>query len=115
MKRVLFRSVVLILICALFFFQAGSYLVVNHPEKSDAIVVLGGDAADNRYWRGMELLRSGYGQHLLLDANTGVTYGHSYADLAADFVARTAGPNAAQVSVCPITGDSTKDEAVQVN
>ncbi len=114
MKRLLVVLVVLILICALFFFQAGSFLVVNNPEKSDAIVVLAGDAADNRYWRGMELLRSGYGQHLLLDATTGITYGHSYAELAADFAARTAGANASQVSVCPITGDSTKEEAAQI-
>ena len=115
MKRPFVVLLLLILICALFFFEAGGYLVVNHPEKSDAIVVLGGAAADARYWHGLELLRAGYGQHLLLDANTGITYGHSFAELASDLVARTAGPNVAQVSVCPINGDSTKDEAVQVN
>jgi len=114
MKRLLVVIVVLILISALFFFQPDGYLVVNNPEKSDAIVVLAGDAADARYWHGMELLRSGYAQHLVLDATTGVTYGHSYTDLAADLVARTAGPNVSQVSVCSITGDSTKEEAVQV-
>ena len=113
MKRLLVGFGVVILICALLFFQAGSYLVVNNPEKSDAVVVLAGSEPDNRYWKGMELLRSGYAQHLVLDATTGVTYGHSYADLAADFVARTA-PTLAQVSVCPIPGDSTKEEAAQV-
>ncbi|HLI63924.1 MAG TPA: ElyC/SanA/YdcF family protein, partial [Terriglobales bacterium] len=65
-----------------------------------------------RYSRGMELLRDGYGKHLLLDATTAITYGHSYADLAADMVARTAGPFADEVSVCPIDGDSTKQEAI---
>jgi len=115
MKPLLVVLLVLILICALVFFQPGGYLVVNNPEKSDAIVVLAGGTPDDRYWRGMELLRSGYGQHLVLDATTDVVYGHSYPDLAADLVARTAGQNASQISVCPINGDSTKEEADQVN
>ena len=115
MKRLFLVLLALILICALVFFQPGGYLVVNNPEKSDAIVVLAGSEADNRYWRGMELLRSGYAQNLVLDATTGVAYGHSYPDLAADLVARCAGQNASQVSVCPINGDSTKEEADEVN
>jgi uncharacterized SAM-binding protein YcdF (DUF218 family) len=116
MKRLLAALVVLLLVCGLvfFFFLGGRYLVVNNFQKSDAIVVLAGDSADSRYFRGMELLRAGHGKHLLLDATTAVTYGHSYADLAADMVARTAGPYAAQVSVCPINGDSTKQEAIEV-
>ena len=117
MKRLLLVIVVLLLVCGLvfFFFLGGRYLVVNNFQKSDAIVVLAGDSADSRYYRGMELLRAGYGNHLLLDATTAVTYGHSYADLAADMVARTAGPYAAEVSVCPVNGDSTKQEATEVN
>ncbi len=116
MKRLaLVVVLVLILVGALVFFQPGGFLIVNNPQKSDAIVVLAGSEADDRYWQGMQLLRSGYGQHLILDATTQVAYGRSYADLAADLVARTAGPNASQVSVCPISGDSTKEEADQVN
>jgi uncharacterized SAM-binding protein YcdF (DUF218 family) len=115
MKRLLAVLIlVFVLICAFIFLQPGGFLIVNQPEKSDAIVVLAGSQADNRYWRGMELLRSGYGQHLVVDATTGVAYGHSYPDLAADLVARTAGKDARQVSVCTIEGDSTKEEADQV-
>ncbi len=116
MKHLIAIVVAVVLLFALIWFlQPGGQLIINNPEKSDAIVVLAGSEADARYWRGMELLRAGYGQHLLLDAVTGITYGHSLADLAREFVARTAGANAAQVSVCPVEGDSTKDEAPQVD
>jgi len=115
MKRLLALFVVLLLLCALVFFQPGGYLIVNHPEKSEAIVVLAGESADNRYLRGLELLRAGYGEHLVVDVTTGATYGHPYADLARDFIAHTAGQNLPQISVCTVDGDSTKDEAPQVN
>ncbi len=107
--------VLLLLGILIWFLQPGGQLVVNNAEKSDAIVVLAGSETDARYWRGMELLRAGYGQHLFLDAVAGVSYGHSLIDLARDFVNRTAGANAPQVSVCAVEGDSTKDEAPQVS
>ncbi len=115
MKIIWTIAVLAIVVCAVLFFQPGGFLVINNAEKADAIVVLGGDAADARYWRGLQLLREGYARHLFLDANTGMTYGHSYVDLAKDFVAKTAGRSAAQVSVCPIEGDSTKIESFQVD
>lgn len=114
MKRLLLVVVILIVIGAVLFVKGGSYLVVNNMRKSDAIVVLAGDEADARYYHGLKLLRQGYGQHLLLDATTTITYGHSYTELAADLVARTAGQDATRVIVCPIDGDSTKDESTQV-
>jgi uncharacterized SAM-binding protein YcdF (DUF218 family) len=114
MKRFLIIVLILMLIGAVFFVKAGSYLVVNNAQKSDAIVVLAGDEADDRYFRGLKLLRQGYGQNMLLDATTTITYGHSYTELAADLVARTAGREASRVIVCPIEGDSTKEESTQV-
>jgi hypothetical protein len=114
MRLLLIVAIVLFLVAAVFFFQGGSYLIVNHPEKSDAIVMLNGDQVDKRYWRGLELLRAGYGQHLIMDVGVGQIYGHSVKELAQDFITRTAGANASQVSLCPIDGDSTKDEAPQV-
>jgi hypothetical protein len=105
---------ILFLVAALLFFQPGGYLIVDHPVKSDAIVILNGDQIDHRYWRGMELLRAGYGQHLILDVGAGQIYGHPDAELAQDFINHTAGANLAQVSTCQIYGDSTKDEAPQV-
>jgi uncharacterized SAM-binding protein YcdF (DUF218 family) len=114
MRLLVILLVVVVAVCAFIFFQPGGYLIVNNPEKSDAVVVLGGDAADARYWRGMDLLRAGYARHMFVDATTGITYGHSYVDLAKDFIAHTAEANASQVTVCPIVGDSTKVEAQQV-
>src|SRR5581483_5958786 len=116
MKKLLILLLLIVFaVCAFIFLQSGKFLIVNDPQKSDAIVVLGGDSADQRYWRGMELLRAGYARHLFVDATTGIAYGHSFVDLAKDYVAHTAGPLAPQVSVCPIVGDSTKVEAQQVN
>ena len=116
MKRALTVLIALIVLCIVIWFALpGSQLIINDPEKSDAIVVLAGSEADSRYWLGMELLRANDGQHLFLDAVTGVTYGHSLADLARAFVDRTAGADAPRVSVCPVDGDSTKDEAPQVD
>jgi uncharacterized SAM-binding protein YcdF (DUF218 family) len=113
MRALIVIVVLLILAGALLFFQPGGYFVVNYPEKSDAIVILGGGQVDSRYWRGLELLRPGAGQHLVVDVLAGGTYGRRYTDLAADFIAHTAGDNASQVSICVIYGDSTKDEAPQ--
>jgi len=116
MKRFFTIVVAIFVLCFVVWFALpGSQLIVNKPETSDAIVVLAGNEADSRYWHGMELLRAGYARHLFLDAVTSVTYGHSTDDLARAFVARTAGANASQVSVCPVEGDSTKDEAPQVD
>ncbi len=114
MKFLVILLVVALAVCAIVFVR-GNFLIVNNAEKSDAVIVLGGDSADQRYWRGMELLRAGYARHMFVDATTGIAYGHSFVDLAKDYVAHTAGANAAQVSVCPIVGDSTKIEAQQVN
>src|ERR1051326_2590545 len=62
--------VVLVLVLLLFARFAGSILVRDHPEKSNVIVVLAGDSQDERYRRGMELLRAGYARHLLLDGSS---------------------------------------------
>ncbi len=113
MRLLVILIIILFLITAVFFFQPGGYLIVDRPEKSDAIVMLNGDQADKRYWRGLELLRAGYGQHFVVDVGAGQIYGHSDVDLAQDFIAHTAGANVSQVSICRIYGDSTKDEAPQ--
>jgi hypothetical protein len=115
MKVLLVPLIVLLAVAAFIFCQPGGFLIVNNVERSDAIIVLGGDAADQRYWRAMGLLREGYARHMIVDATTGITYGHSFVDLARDYVKQTAGPYGSQVSVCAIVGDSTKIEAQQVD
>jgi uncharacterized SAM-binding protein YcdF (DUF218 family) len=105
---------VLVLACVLLILRSGSFLVLDNPEKSDALVVLGGDQGDLRYWHGLELLRNGYGSHLVLDTYGSLIYGRSYSELAAGFVARTAGDQVSRVSLCTIEYDSTKQETGDV-
>ncbi len=109
MKRVLVAAVI-VLATIFLFVQSGPPLIVDHPEKSDAILVLGGDHNDVRYWRGLELLRAGYGGQMILDESAETMFGRTYPDLAADFVARTAGEQAPNIHVCAIQQDSTLAE-----
>jgi hypothetical protein len=115
MRRFLLIFLVLIVAAGVFLLQPGGWLIINNVQKSDALVVLAGGQGDTRYGRAMQLLRSGYAQHLVLDATTGMIFGHSYSDLAAAFVAETAGQNAGQVSICAIDGDSTDFETKRVD
>ena len=94
--------------------HAGGYLIVNHPERSAVIVVLAGDHNDRRYWRGLDLLRKGYGQRMIVDAPAVWIYGRSYADYAADFVAQSAGAQKSQIRICAIAYDSTVQEAPDI-
>lgn len=96
-------------------FRSGDYLVVNHPERSDVIVVLAGDHNDLRYWRGLELLREGYGQQMIVDVTNDRVYGRFYAEYAADFVAQSAGEESPKIRICTITNDSTVQEASNVS
>ncbi|HKV91097.1 MAG TPA: YdcF family protein [Candidatus Angelobacter sp.] len=90
---------------------AGRLLVRDHPDRSDVIVVLAGDSQDQRYRRGMELLRAGYGGHLFLDAASDSSYfGHSPAEYAEAFLRQDAGNMSAKVNVCPFEEDSTVTE-----
>jgi hypothetical protein len=58
----------------------------------------------------------GYGHSLLIDARANeMIFGRSQADLAAEFIKRTAGDLNSRVRVCPITADTTAEEAFQVD
>ena len=85
-------------------------MTVDVPEKSDAIVVLAGHHNDVRCWKGLELLRAGYGRHMILDEGAMRMFGRTLAEHAADFVARTAGEQTPNISVCVIQEDSTLQE-----
>ena len=109
--RLVIKLLVLLLIIFLAGSLAGYVLVVNKPESSDAILVLGGDHNDYRFHQGLQLLQQGRGRLLLLDANSDeFEYGRTSSDQEQDFAQRSAGPLAAQVIVCPIEGDSTVGE-----
>jgi len=91
---------------------SGRILVVNRPRPADVIIVLAGET-ELRPQRGLELLRSGYASQLILDvpANTKM-FRWSELDLAQQYVQQL--PEASRISVCPISGRSTKDEVPDV-
>jgi uncharacterized SAM-binding protein YcdF (DUF218 family) len=93
--------------------QAARFLVVDEPEKSDAIVVLAGDTKV-RPVRGLDLLRHGMAPRLFLDAETrDVIYDQPLVDLVQKYVNSLGEAN--RVLVCPITGYSTIAEADDVS
>ena len=101
--------VILLGIIAIFLFRhAATFLVVNNPEHSDVIAVLGGGNNDLRYWNGVRLMQEGYAHHLILDVfSKGETFGNQDIDLAREFVNRT---TPGQSTVCPLVDNSTYEE-----
>lgn len=85
--------------------RAGSFLIVHAPEPSDVIVVL-----DGMWQKALHLHNQGYAPRILLDAGVDhLFYGRTEVDLATEFLRSTKLP---ETQVCPITGDSTYEEAV---
>lgn len=105
--------IVLILILGALASQAARFLVLDEPEKSDAIVVLAGETSV-RPARALELLRQGMAPHMFLDAETrDVIYDQRLTDVAQKYVNSL--PEGNRVSVCPIIGFSTFAEADDVS
>jgi hypothetical protein len=92
--------------------RAGNYLVVDAPRPSDVIVVLAGET-NHRPERALQLLAQGFGRRIVLDvpANAKV-YEFTQIQLAEKYVQDL--PRGATVSICPIHGLSTRDEAKDV-
>jgi hypothetical protein len=91
---------------------SGRLLVVNQPRKSDVMVVLAGET-ERRPARGLELLDQGYAPRLILDVPAEAKiYDRNQAEIARAYV--NALPHASSITVCPIYGQSTKDEAHDV-
>ncbi|MGA9354278.1 MAG: YdcF family protein [Terriglobales bacterium] len=109
--RALRLFLVLILVGGLFASQAARFLVVDNPQKSDAIVVLAGETIA-RPAHGLELLRQGMAPHLFFDAETGRIFNSHLTDIARQYIADQ--PDAAQLSLCAIEGHSTAAETADV-
>jgi hypothetical protein len=91
---------------------SGRFLVVDQPRKSDVLVVLAGET-DRRPTRGLELLDQGYAPRLILDVPAEAKiYQWNQLEIARKFVEGL--PQASAISVCPIYGRSTRDEARDV-
>jgi uncharacterized SAM-binding protein YcdF (DUF218 family) len=93
---VLFLLVVLVALAS----QAARFLVVDEPEKSDAIMVLAGET-NVRSARALELLRQGVAPRVVLNVHR---------DLIAQKYVNGLG-EANRISVCPVVGLSTNAEA----
>lgn len=91
---------------------SGRFLVVNEPRKSDVMVVLAGET-DRRPARGLELLDHGYASRLILDVPAEAKiYRLNQVELARKYVEGL--PQANSITVCPVYGQSTRDEAQDV-
>lgn len=109
------RAVLIILLAgvAIFFIsKSGAFLVVDAPAHADTLLVLGGDNDDTRFWRAAELLHAGYANRIMLDSDArSKNLGETEADRAPAFIVRTL---PGQVNICPITADSTYEEAADL-
>ena len=92
--------------------RAGSFLVVDDPHPSNAIVILAGSGDTPGYARAIDLHRQGYAPNIFLDAgvNPGI-YGRSEQDLAREYLYRT-GDRVTEI--CSIYGSTTEEEVVDV-
>ncbi len=107
------RVVVLLLLLIALASQAARVLRVDDPQKSDAIVVLAGEA-NLRPARGLELLRQGIAPRMWMDVEArDRIFDESLISIAEKYVATL--PEAGHVKICPIAGLSTAAEALDVN
>ena len=109
----LFPGLLLVVILVALASQAARFLVVDKPEKSDAIVVLAGET-NVRPSRALELLRQGVAPRVFMDAETrDLIYDQRLTDIAQKYVNGL--PEASRVSICPVVGFSTNAETDDVN
>lgn len=88
--------------------NAGRFLVVDAPSRSDVILVLAGET-EHRPARALDLLDQGYGRRVMIDVPADArTYGFTDVELAGKYVQ---GLSQRAVETCPITGLSTRDES----
>lgn len=100
-----------IVICAFFPLEAGRLLVINHPERADAILILAGET-DHRPARGLELFEQGYAAKVILDVPAKEKIYHwTTPEIAERWISTL--PEADAISVCRIYGRSTKAEALE--
>jgi hypothetical protein len=112
MARIL---VLLVLAFALALPYAGSYLVIDRPLPSDAIVVLAGDVDSSRVNRGLDALKAGLGRELFVDADSRrALFGRTMAQYAQAYIQTLPPEQAAHIHVCPVVGTSTFAESAEV-
>ena len=100
---------ILFAIAAIFFLLAGRLLLVDSPEHADAILVLAGET-QFRPQKAVQFMQQGYAPRLILDvSNQERIFNFSLPELAQQWEQSL--PQRQQMSVCPIVGLSTREEA----
>jgi uncharacterized SAM-binding protein YcdF (DUF218 family) len=108
----IFFCVLAVVAAIIFLANAGKMLVVETPAPSDVIVVLAGET-DRRPARAIELLDQGFARRIILNVPAQTTlYEFTQLELARRYVQHL--PQASAISICPIDGLSTRDEARDV-
>ncbi len=107
------RLFVFALIVAIFLgSQAARFLVVDNPQKSDAIVVLAGETIA-RPEHGLELLRQGMAPRMFIDAETGRIFDSHLTDIAQKYIDEQL--DAKSIAVCGVISHSTVAETADVD
>jgi hypothetical protein len=80
--------------------NAGNYLIVDNAAKSD-VVLVPVRGVPLRYDRGLDLVRDGYGGHMIADVPAFTYFGHPAAELARQYFAQQ--PDlAGKVDICVV-------------
>jgi len=111
-RRIVGFVVVLALLLIVAARNAGNFLVVDDPQRSDSILVLAGETYQ-RPTLALRLLDQGYGKRVILDVPADAkVYDLSQIELAQKYVHGLR--QASSVTICPIQGLSTKLESRDV-
>ena len=88
--------------------RSGSYLVLDQPQRSDAILVLAGET-DRRPARALELRTQGYAPVVIVDVPEVRIYNRTQLEIAQEWVNSL--PERDAIRLCATHGLSTRDEA----
>ena len=108
-KRALLVAVAVLGLVTGFALNAGRMLVIDQPRTSDVILVLAGET-EHRPAQALQLVGEGYTRKIVIDVPAqGKIYEFSPLQLARRYAEDLS--QKASISICPIEGLSTKDEA----
>ena len=88
--------------------HSGKYLVIDQPQRADAIVVLAGET-DRRPARALELRARGYAPLVIVDVPEARIYNRTQLEVAQEWVNSL--PERDAIRLCATRGLSTRDEA----
>ena len=112
MRRRARITLIFLLMLILALSVSGKFLVINEPRQADVILVLAGET-DRRPARALELYHQGYAGRIVLDVpDAARIYGWTKMELAQKYIESL--PDGKGITLCPVHGLSTRDEAKDV-